>query len=235
MNILELTDNTVLWQMSMAERATIFHLLGKLPKRGTAIEIGSYKGGFTRVLSKHFNKVYSLDIDHSNIVDKDSFGNVEWITGDSKETLPKLILELDEIDFILIDGDHSYEAVLQDIQNVLEYVPKSDTILLIHDSWYEPSRNAINRADWNGCPYVHYIEKDLVTGDAHGRVLVGGLALVLLSAEPREGNVEILQTHDYLYRICKRLLDEQWRRSLKPGSLVRSGQKPGDQNHPNRI
>ncbi len=209
-NIDELTDNTILWQMSMAERASIFYLLNKIPQRNIAIEVGSYCGGFTRILSQYFDKVYSLDIDHSNIVGKDQYSNVTWVTGDSKKTLPELIKSLKEsgedVNFILIDGDHSYNAVLQDLNNALAYTPKSETALLVHDSWYEPSRDAINHANWNNNPHIHYIEKDFVPGDLNGNIFVGGLTLALMSKKKRKGNVEIKQTHDHMYRSVSGLL-----------------------------
>lgn len=212
----EIFNNDVLWQMSYAEKASVLYLLGKMEKRSVAIEIGSYKGGFLRVLSQHFDKVYSCDIDHSPI-DKGQFTNVEWIEGDSIKTLPKLIQQIndngEDVNFILIDGDHSYETVLQDIHNVLLYQPKSEVILLIHDSWYEPSREAVNKANWNNSPYVHLVEKDFVTGDLigsdAGNFYVGGLALAYMTPLERQGDITINQTQDYMYSITKQLLGEE--------------------------
>lgn len=215
-NIDEILNNDILWQMSTAEKASILYMLNKLPGRKVAVEVGSYKGGFTRVLSRYFNKVYSCDLDHSYLVDKEQYKNVTWVTGDSKETLPALISRInsdkEDVSFILIDGDHSYETVIQDIHNVLNYKPRGETILLIHDSWYGPSREAINKANWSGSPYVDYVEKDFVPGDVvyseEGKIFVGGLALISISPKKRKGDIEIRQTHDYMYRVCKKLLDE---------------------------
>lgn len=219
MNLDLILKNDVLWQMSIAEKASILYLLGNMEKRSVAIEVGSYKGGFLRVLAQYFDKVYSCDIDHSNIDGgKEQFINVEWVEGDSKDTLPELISRInnigEEVNFILIDGDHSYKTVLHDINNVLQYQPlKSEVVLMIHDSWYEQSRHAINKAGWNDSPYVQFVEKDFVVGDLihsteeEGKIFVGGLALAVLSPIARQGDVEIRQTYDFMYRVMKQFLD----------------------------
>jgi hypothetical protein len=218
MNLDEILKNETLWQMSYAEKASIFYLLDKMKNRGVAIEIGTYHGGFLKVLSRYFDKVYSCDIDHSNVDNKDSYKNITWIEGDSKETLPKLIEQInnngEDVNFILVDGDHGYETALQDINNVLKYVPKNETVILIHDSWYSPSREAINQADWNSNLFVHLVEKDFCTGDiiysaTEGNIFVGGLAIAILSNMERENDIEIGQTYDYMYLVVNNLLNKK--------------------------
>jgi hypothetical protein len=203
--------------MSLAEKMAVLYLLGKMldSDRQAAIEVGSYKGGSLRALSRYFKKVYSLDIDHSAIVDKEQYNNVEWIEGDSKETLPRLIQEInasgEDVGLILIDGDHSYDAAVQDINNALAYVPRGEAFLLVHDSWYHGVRDAINKANWNECPYVQLVEKDFVAGDLvysdeEGKIFVGGLAMAALSPQKRQGDLVIGQTHDFMYRETVQLL-----------------------------
>lgn len=207
----EIFNNSILWQMSLAEKASSLYLLSKMRKDSIAIEIGSYKGGFTQQLSKHFNLVYSLDINHDNIVDKDQYENVIWVTGDSAKTLPILLNKLKgkDIGFILIDGDHSSSAVLRDINNSLEYTPLKDTLILMHDSWYIGTRNAINHANWNENNHVQLVEKDFVPGDLINRHFVGGLALAYLSRDKRNGDIEIRQSQDFMWSKGKQLLDEE--------------------------
>lgn len=101
-----------------------------------------------------------------------------------------------------------YDAVLQDINNVLLYQPKNEVLLLIHDSWYEPSREAINSANWNDSPYVHFVEKDFVAGDLFGDMLIGGLSLARLLPVERQGDVQINQNHDHMYRMFKELMSK---------------------------
>lgn len=204
----ELLNVEALWQMSQAEKASILYLLDRLPQTQTAIEVGTYKGGFVRVLAKRFKTVFSLDLDHSNVVGKLDFPNVVWVQGDSRVTLPAVLAELagQSIDVILIDGDHRYDAVLSDINHVLRHVPVSPLLLLMHDSWYTETRDAINWANWNQSPHVQWVEKDFVVGDLVGEpqrsFFVGGLALAYLTPWARVGDVEIRQSHDYMYRTC---------------------------------
>jgi precorrin-6B methylase 2 len=212
-NINELYDHTPLWQMSAQERMGVMYMINKLPTKNVAIEIGSYCGGFLKYLAKQFKTVYSLDIDFSRL-DKSEYDNVVWIQGDSKETLPKLVEQFNErnesVNFVMIDGDHNYDAVLQDVNNTLKFNVTSDMIIMAHDSWYGPSRDAISNANWSGNLHVHKIEKDLVCGDVipyqAGNIYVGGLMAAILSPEVREGELAIGQTHDYMYTTVTGLL-----------------------------
>ena len=210
----DILGDNILWQMSYAEKMAVIYLLGKLRNKSAALEVGSYKGGSTRVLTQRFEKVYSCDIDHSAIVHPERYENVDWVEGDSAATVPPLIERANAteeiINLFLIDGDHSCEAVSRDITNILEYRPLDDAIILLHDSWYGGCREAINRTDWGSSPYVDYVEKDFVAGDIcgsdNGNFLVGGLALVTLSPKKRHGYVRIEQSQDHMYSVCKQLL-----------------------------
>lgn len=205
----EVFDQTILWQMSYAERMAMFYLFDKMKKLDTAIEIGSCQGGFLKELSKRFKKVYSCDITHVEIKNKDSYNNVVWIEGNSQQTVPDLIQTLnnndEDLNFVLIDGNHAYHAVKIDIENIIKYNPKSETIIMIHDSWYHQSRDAISMARWNDNKYIHYVEKDFVGGDlfnspSEGLIGVGGLAMAYMNTQIREGVIEIKQTQDFMYR-----------------------------------
>jgi hypothetical protein len=208
-DVSDLFGGPVLWQMSAAERAAVLHLLARMPAKRAAIEVGSFKGGLTRVLSGQFAEVYSLDIDHTAIVGRDDLANVAWVTGDSARTLPQLVEQLNSsgqgADLVVIDGDHSFRAVRADIEAVLRLEPLRPIVVLIHDSWMPETRDAISTAPWSDCQHVHLVEKDLVPGDAMlgatGPVLVGGLAFALLAPEVRTGRLEISQRHDYIWRL----------------------------------
>ena len=81
------------WQMSHSERLAISQLLHQI-KPDVAIEVGTYQGGSLSLISSMANKVYSLDID-AGVADRyASFGNVDFIIGDSGTTLPNLLSEL---------------------------------------------------------------------------------------------------------------------------------------------
>jgi hypothetical protein len=170
----ELYDQTVLWQMSPSERMAMFYIFNKMPMRRTAIEIGSFKGGFTKVLSEHFKRVISIDIDHSNIVDKEAYNNVTWLTGTSAEWLSIMAFNVD-VDFILVDGDHTYESVFIDLDLILYHL-KSSALVLVHDAEYSESKKALQDIVDK---YKNEYDSDLyfVRGDEFKGNKVGGLAL----------------------------------------------------------
>jgi hypothetical protein len=207
-------DNDIFWQMSFSERASAIYLLEKMKNKNIAIEIGTLNGGFTKVLNNYFRHIYSLDIDHSNVVDKDLYSNITWIQGDSKETLSQLVDKINNskeiVNFVLIDADHEYDGVYSDVSNILKIKPKDDLILLIHDSWYINSRRAICDINWNDNPYIHLVDTDFVAGDLgyiNGNYqYIGGFCLVIISPNIRKGDIKIKQPHDLMYRVVNNSL-----------------------------
>jgi cephalosporin hydroxylase len=198
-------DGSVLWQMSPAERTILQQVLSKIDKKNSAIEIGSFCGGSLRSLSQHFKKVYSCDVTHSCIVNIEQFTNVEFILGNSALTVPILVENInngsEEIGLVIIDADHEYNGVYTDIQSISKLKPKKDMIILIHDSWYTPSRKAICDFDWNICPHVHFIDTDFCAGDLISQnMTMGGLALIVISPELRQGDIKITKSQDFMYR-----------------------------------
>ena len=82
-----------------------------------SIEIGTQFGGSLQAIAKYSNHVYSIDIDASvpKLLDG-HFPNVEYLTGDSDLLLPELVDTIQNnsdapLSFVLIDGDHSADAV----------------------------------------------------------------------------------------------------------------------------
>lgn len=207
----ELIDDSIPFQMSIAEKTSLIYLLNKLPVKKTALEIGTFYGGSLNIISKYFNKVYSCDLTHENI-DKTKYNNVEWITGDSNRTIPKLIEKInqnnEEINFILIDGNHEYEYVLNDINNILKYNIKNDLLLLIHDSWYSPSRLAICHSKLISNPNVCYVNTDWCSGDLmfiNGKnQFMGGICLAMLSKDNKLGT-KVQQSQDYMYKVVNEI------------------------------
>ena len=53
--------------------------------------------------------------------------NIEIFKGDSKNILPKI--DLSEINYVFLDGDHSYEAVINDLNNCKIIVENNGVIL----------------------------------------------------------------------------------------------------------
>lgn len=185
--------------MSMAERCAMACLLS-YRKPATAIEVGTLGGGSLSIISHYSRKVFSIDINTTPSVELSGrFDNVEFITGDSRAELPRLIDRLakdqdEDLGFVLIDGDHSTEGVQKDIDHVLQYRPKSELLVLMHDSFNPDCRAAMKSVDWEANPHVHWIDYDFVPGFLSSvpgweDQMWCGFALAILRPELRPGGL----------------------------------------------
>jgi cephalosporin hydroxylase len=198
-------SNSPLWQMSPAERIC-FDYICESSEGVLAVEIGSYCGGSLNHLARAHKKVYSVDIDHKNLVSIPP--NVHLFTGDSRRILPNLIRDFNrdqvEVSLFHIDGNHEYEYVLSDLNNVLKYKPVSQygvVYILLHDSWYKPTRQAIIDSDVTKNLNVHFVDTDFCNGVfIDDKKLMGGLALIEMRFEERTEDLVIKQSSDLTYR-----------------------------------
>jgi hypothetical protein len=197
--------------MTRCEKYAFSKLL-EIANPDVAIEIGTYKGGSLQQVSKYAKKVYSLDISSSC---KETLGpmfnNVEFLTGDSKELIANVLDEIsrsgNKLGFVLIDGDHTTEGVRGDINAVLQHVPTRDVYVVFHDSFNPPARAGILSADWQACPYVHYVEVDYIPGVFHHKAfdtaqagsMYGGLAVAVMKPEKRTEPLVVHQSQQGLY------------------------------------
>jgi len=195
------------WQMTRWEKFAFISLVEKI-KPQVAIEIGNAEGGSLQVLSKYCEKVYALDFSpevHEKL--RPQFSNVDFRTGDSKELLPLVLKEVQEkkekLAFVLIDGDHSTEGVKADINNILDrYQPITDLFVIFHDSFNPVCRKGILAANWEKCPFVHYVDVDYLPGIFFNETyknsvkgsMWGGLSLALLKSEKRAKELDIRQS-----------------------------------------
>ncbi|MEO6901991.1 MAG: class I SAM-dependent methyltransferase [Bacteroidia bacterium] len=204
-------DYALDWAMTRNERYCFTKLVEKL-KPKISIEIGSYNGGSLQVLSKHSEKVYSIDID-TTLKErlKGKFENVTFLTGDSKEILPKLIKELQQnnesIEFALIDGDHSALGVKADIEIMTSYIPVTGLNILLHDSFNPECRNGMIAVNYKENKYIHYVELDYISGvfEPNGALkneMWGGFGHIVLLNEQRKGELQIHQSQKKLYDIA---------------------------------
>jgi hypothetical protein len=171
-------------------------------KPNISIEISCYKGGSLQVISHYSAKVHSLDIDPGVAALGDKFSNVDFHIGTSRETLPALVDALNEsgqqVDFVLIDGDHSSQGVRSDINSLLRLSIKKRLVILMHDPFNPDCRMGIRSANWALNTHVHYVELDFTVGNFHSPAhdtategsMWGGLACAIL--EPWERNGELL-------------------------------------------
>jgi len=201
----------LLWQALPAERFAMLYLLNRLQPK-LALEIGTYKGGSLQVLSRYSKKVISIDIDASVAGRlKGRFPNVEFRSGDSRKLVPQVVGEInagaEELSFVLLDGDHSPEVVRQDIENLLELVPRTLLLFIMHDSFNPGCREGILSADWTKSPYVQSVEVDFIPGVFHRyaigtaeeRSMWGGFACAILTPEKRGGPLEVKQSQRHLH------------------------------------
>jgi hypothetical protein len=201
------------WQMTRCEKFA-FQGLVEMIRPETAIEIGTYKGGSLQVLSKYSKSVYSIDISPDcRETLGDRFDNVDFLTGESRNVLPPLLDQISEsgknLEFVLIDGEHTAEGVCADINRVLAYIPTKPLYIVFHDSFNPACREGILQADWAGCSYVHFVEVDFIPGVYHlaafdhaeARSMYGGLAVALMLPNPREHDLVIHQSQKGLFDI----------------------------------
>jgi hypothetical protein len=188
-----LLDGNDPWQMGFGERAAIVGILAEL-RPALAIEIGTAEGGSLRRIAEYSGEVHSFDLFEPD-PDVRELENVTLHTGDSHALLPTLLAELARegrnVDFVLVDGDHSAAGVAQDMRDLLNSPAIGRTVIVMHDSMNEEVRRGLDDVDYSAWPKVRYVELDCVAGflfrDPLENELWGGLALVVVDADrPRE-------------------------------------------------
>lgn len=116
----------------------------------TVMEIGTARGGTLYIWNRFLDsteKIISVDfsIDEKIIRFFDTFGrtNTIYLREDSQdpETARKIAEEVEEIDFLLVDGDGSYEGVKRDFENYLPLMA-DDGIIAFHDIGTRPDYEA---------------------------------------------------------------------------------------------
>jgi len=186
---LEIFEDTV-WQMSLGERAAVEGVLAQL-RPPLAIEVGSAQGACLRRIAAHAREVHSFDLEAPRLPMPP---NVTLHTGDSHELLPRLLFELSEqernVDFVVVDGDHSPSGVRQDLEDLLDATALARTVILIHDIANERVRSGVDAVRFEAWPKVAHVELDWVPGrlfaaPALRNELWFGLGLVILDSSRR--------------------------------------------------
>ena len=198
------------WSMTRNESYCLVKLLEKI-KPKIAIEIGVYNGGSLQVLSLNSKKVYAIDIDPSVKERlKNNFNNVEFLIGDSKIIVPKLIKELqknnESLEFALIDGDHSELGVKSDLENILNYTPLKSLNIILHDSFNPTCRKGMKSINYNNNEHIHYVELDYISGvyepDGLKKEMWGGFAHIVLLKDIRKGKLLVHQSQEKIFNIA---------------------------------
>ncbi len=164
-------------------------LLRRLPRHAACAELGVWKGGFSRMILEqcepetlHLVDPWMLDPSHPDRMyggseaatqaDMDAihddvcreFGNRANVVihrGRSSDVLKSLPNA--SLDWIYIDGDHSYEAVLEDIELGMQKV-KPGGLVVGDDYWWGRSENFPVRAAVRTVLQKHAVQKLTLSG-----------------------------------------------------------------------
>jgi hypothetical protein len=175
------------WQMSLGERAAVEGVLARL-RPALAIEIGSAQGAALRRIASYAGEVHSFDLAPPALPQPE---NVTLHTGDSHELLPAFLAELAEqgrnVDFVLLDGDHSEQGVRSDLQDLLDSRALGRSVILVHDTANERVRRGIDAVRFTAWPKVVHVDLDCVAGQLFAQPdlrdeLWYGLGIVVLDA-----------------------------------------------------
>lgn len=195
------------WQMSRAEKYCIINLLQCL-KPDAAVEIGTFKGGSLQVINEYSKNVYSIDISEApkNFL-QDKFPTVHFRVGESNLIIDRIFKEIEnnnhQLEFILVDGDHSKRGVKQDLEAILAYPHKNKITILLHDSFNPQSRSGIKSLKYNNYKNVSYVELDYITGsfwhNKSYREMWGGFAMIIIDPQNKEGLLK-MSSQEHLFR-----------------------------------
>ena len=152
------------------EKLLIF--LDSMQSKKIAVEIGSYDGGCLHAYKEMFDKVISIDLEN-----RSNLKEVNYIIGDSKNGLSLLKETIGgkntKIDFLMIDGDHTYNGVKADFELYSKLVRKGG-IIAFHDIIDSPlHRELFCRVDlfWNEIKNDdRFIAHEIIDGNDWGGI-----------------------------------------------------------------
>ena len=147
------------WQMSHGERMTFEGLLAQTRPK-LAVEIGTAEGGSLDRLAHYSEEVHSFDLTQQ--VDHGEFPNVTFHLGDNHILLPELLMEFERegrnVDFVLVDGDHSAAGVRTDVEQLLASGAVRNTFILLHDTMNEEVFEGLNAVDYSAYPNIVFFD-----------------------------------------------------------------------------
>jgi len=150
LSALEVITWTPMW-MSRAERLLLYTLAFCLqPTR--YLEIGTFQGGSALVVAAAMDARKSdgqmICIDPEPKITPENWAKIKHratlLTGFSPAILPQALEVAGKpFDFVLIDGDHTYQGAIRDAEGVLPYVANGG-YLLFHDNFFTDVGQAID-------------------------------------------------------------------------------------------
>jgi hypothetical protein len=183
------------WQMTIGERAGLEGVLAQL-RPALAIEIGTAEGGSLTRVAEYSDEVHSFDLVDPQLPVAE-LDHVHLHVGDGHALLPEFLAELSaagrNVDFVLVDGDHSADGVRRDLVDLLESDAIGQTVILLHDTINEEVRAGIDAVDYRHYEKVRIFEPDAIPGtmSLHPNYLGqlwGGLGVIVCGSQPLELN-----------------------------------------------
>jgi hypothetical protein len=178
------------WQMSYGERTVLEGMLSMV-KPSLALELGRAEGGSLRRIAAHSDRVISLDLVEAPL-DIMNLPNVRALSGNSHALLPAELQQVEaaeeNIDFVLVDGDHSAEGVRRDMEDLLNSRALGQTVILAHDTLNEEVRQGLQEVDYDAHEHLAWVDLDFVPGyvarlpERFGECW-GGLGLIIIDDE----------------------------------------------------
>lgn len=208
-------------QMRFGERCALEGLLALL-QPSLSIEIGTAEGGSLHRVAAYSREVHSFDIVSQVSDAQQRFPNVEFHVGDSATLVPQVLAELSSrgrnIDFALVDGDHSAAGVKRDARALLDAPACRQTVIVFHDAANDDVRAGLEALGLAEHPKVALALLDFVPGYvvASGPrrfEIWNGLALVVLD-ETRRGNGAFVDSEMYDAAALNRRIRDQLRAEL---------------------
>ncbi len=176
--------------MSPSERAAIKGVLADL-RPELAIEIGTAEGGSLRRIAAQARLVHAFDRDPPD-PELLTLANVSFHVGDSHELLPRVLGQLTEqevnVDFVLVDGDHSAEGARRDVEDLLSSPAISRTLVFVHDTANPDVRAGLEAIPYREWAKLTWVDLDWLPGivfregPTRGEAW-GGLGLLIADAE----------------------------------------------------
>jgi Methyltransferase domain len=209
--------------MQLADRVALEGVLADL-QPSLAIEIGVYRAGSLERISRHSERVHAFDLEARPVLTADRFPNVTFHFGSSHDLLAPLLGELagagENVDFALVDGDHTSAGVQQDVEDLLRSPALARSVIVIHDTLNPGVRAGLERVDYASYAKITLLDLDFVQGVAMREgprrgELWNGLGLIVVGWEVAVSEVhEPTHRAPDVYTAFSRALERSWRRRL---------------------
>lgn len=146
-------------QLSRLYRLILFCRPQKILELGTSFGLSC----LTMQAAAPTARIYSIEANASiaklakkNIKESKCFPTPEIISGTFEATLPSLVKEKATFDLVFIDGDHTYQATLKNLQEILPAL-NNDSLVLIHDIYWSDDMMSA----WEACKALEPVRMSL--------------------------------------------------------------------------